>query len=229
LSVITGTLFCYSEFCAGAGQLHVFCPQASELLDQLLTNGRVRRLLSSPLPSPPPLHHGARRLSRSESDLLCFRANEFSAMDSPGQHCRFLRHKGVLERSHSSSRTSATSDDYVQATGGKVRTLKGASLPYSVCRPNWGYHGSCVCSCFSCSISKITQLILTKFSIGELTLSLSEFSCASKWYKVLNYVECKILRWIRNHIGQGGKVINFQRLGCILDRILIFCYNTHTK
>ncbi|PNF35429.1 hypothetical protein B7P43_G01755 [Cryptotermes secundus] len=109
-----------SEFCAGAGQLHVFCPQASELLDQLLTNGRVRRLMSSPLPSPPPLRHGARRLSRSESDLRCFRADEFSALGSPGQPCHFLRHKGVLERSHSSSRASATSDDYVQAIGGKV-------------------------------------------------------------------------------------------------------------
>ncbi|XP_021933250.1 uncharacterized protein LOC110836411 [Zootermopsis nevadensis] len=105
-----------SEFPAGAGQIHVFCPRAAELLDRLLTSGRVRRLLSSPLPSPPPLRRGARRLSRSESDLHCFASGECS----PKQKHHFLRHKGVLERSHSSSRTSATSDEYVQAIGGKV-------------------------------------------------------------------------------------------------------------
>jgi hypothetical protein len=107
-----------SEFCAGAGQLHVFCPRAPELLHRLLTSGRVRRLLASPLPSPPPLRSGARRLSRSESDLHCFVSSDCS----PQQYRHFLRRKGVLERSHSSSRTSATSDDYVQAIGGKVRT-----------------------------------------------------------------------------------------------------------
>jgi hypothetical protein len=111
---------CCSEFCAGAGQLHVFCPQAPELLDRLLSIGRVQRLLSSPLPSPPPLHRGARRLSRSEGDLYCFTGKENKALGSPRQHHNFLRHKAVLERSHSSSRTSATSDDYVQAIGGKV-------------------------------------------------------------------------------------------------------------
>ena len=41
-------------------------------------------------------------------------------LGSPRQHHNFMRHKGVLERSHSSSRTSANSDDYVQAIGGKV-------------------------------------------------------------------------------------------------------------
>ncbi|PSN36925.1 hypothetical protein C0J52_13899 [Blattella germanica] len=107
-----------SEFCAGAGQIHLFSTHAPELLDRLLSTGRVRRLLSSPLPSPPPLRRGARRLSRSESDLHCFTSSE---PNSPRQHRHhFLRHKGVLERSHSSSRTSATSDDYVQAIGGKV-------------------------------------------------------------------------------------------------------------
>lgn len=98
----------------------MFCPQAPELLDRLLTSVRVQRLLSSPLPSPPPLHRGARRLSRSESDLYCFTGKENNALGSPRQHHNFLRHKAVLERSHSSSRTSVTSDDYVQAIGGKV-------------------------------------------------------------------------------------------------------------
>jgi hypothetical protein len=169
---MSNLLFRYSEFCAGAGQLHVFCPQASVLLDQLLTNGRVRRLLSSPLPSPPPLRHGARRLSRSESDLHCFRANEFSALGSPGQHCHFLRCKGVLERSHSSSRTSATSDDYVQTIGGKVRTWLEV------------VHTS-VSTCF---ISKTTEQILMKFDIGESTLRISEFYFVSYWYNILNYL-----------------------------------------
>lgn len=161
-------LFCYSEFCAGAGQLHVFCPQASELLDQLLTNGRVRRLLSSPLPSPPPLRHGARRLSRSESDLHCFRANEFSALGSPGQHCHFLRRKGVLERSHSSSRASATSDDYVQAIGGKVRTLHGGRFTMLSVQPEmrtwWEVVRTSVSACFIC---KTIEQILMKFGIDE--------------------------------------------------------------
>jgi hypothetical protein len=98
----------------------VFCPQASELLDRLLASSRVQRLLSSPLPSPPPLHRGTRRLSRSESDLFCFIGKESKVVGSPRQHHSFLRQKAMLERSHSSSRTSATSDDYVQAIGGKV-------------------------------------------------------------------------------------------------------------
>ena len=98
----------------------MFCPQAPELLDRLLASGRVQRLLSSPLPSPPPLHRGARRLSRSESDLYCFTGRENKALGSPRQQHNFLRHKAVLERSHSSLRTSANSDDYVQAIGGKV-------------------------------------------------------------------------------------------------------------
>ena len=146
---ISNLLFCYSEFCAGAGQLHVFCPQASELLDQLLTNGRVRRLMSSPLPTPPPLRHGPRRLTRSESDLRCFRADEFSALGSPGQPCHFLRHKGVLERSHSSSRASATSDDYVQAIGGKVRTFHGGRFTMLCAAWNEDKMGGCTYFCLN--------------------------------------------------------------------------------
>ena len=103
----------------------MFCPQAPELLDRLLASVRVQRLLSSPLPSPPPLHRGARRLSRSEGDLYCVTGKENIALGSPRQHHNFLRHKAVLERSHSSSRTSATSDDYVQAIGGKVTMVLG--------------------------------------------------------------------------------------------------------
>lgn len=106
-----------SEFCAGAGQIHLFSTRASQLLDCLIANSRVRRLLSSPLPSPPPLRRGARRLSRSESDLHCFSNGE---LGSPRQRHHFLRKKAVLERSQSSSRTSATSDEYVQPIGSKV-------------------------------------------------------------------------------------------------------------
>lgn len=113
----------------------MFCLQAPALLDRLLASGRVQRLLSSPLPSPPPLQRGARRLSRSESDLYCFTGKE-KALGSPRQHHNFMRHKAVLERSHSSSRTSATSDDYVQAMGGKVRMVsdlwRRAALPCNV-------------------------------------------------------------------------------------------------
>ena len=131
----TSPAFCRSEFCASAGQLHVFCLQAPALLDRLLASGRVQRLLSSPLPSPPPLQRGARRLSRSESDLYCFTGKE-KALGSPRQHHNFMRHKAVLERSQSSSRTSATSDDYVQAIGGKVRMVsdlwRRAALPCNV-------------------------------------------------------------------------------------------------
>jgi len=130
-----------SDFCAGAGQLHVFCPQAPELLDRLLASVRLQRLLSSPLPSPPPLHRGARRLSRSESDLYCVTGKDNNALGGPWQHHNFLRHKAVLERSHSSSRTSATSDDYVQAIGGKVTMVldlwwsAGSTVPKAVSGP----------------------------------------------------------------------------------------------
>ncbi|XP_069700355.1 uncharacterized protein [Periplaneta americana] len=104
------------DYCAGAGQLHLFSLRAPELLDKLLTSGRVRRLLSSPLPSPPPLRRWARRLSRSESDLHCFSNREYnSGSGSPRQHQHFMRHNGILEKSHSGS-----SDDYVQIVGDKV-------------------------------------------------------------------------------------------------------------
>ncbi|KAJ9577296.1 hypothetical protein L9F63_006135 [Diploptera punctata] len=106
-----------SDFCAGAGQIHLFSTEAPQLLNSLIANSRVQHLLSSPLPSPPPLKPSARRLSRSESDLHCFSSND---LGSPRQRHHFLRKKAMLERSHSSSRTSATSDDYVQTIGGKV-------------------------------------------------------------------------------------------------------------
>nr|CAD7440854.1 unnamed protein product [Timema bartmani] len=114
-----------SEFCAGPGQILLFCEQAPQLLHCLLSRGRLHRLVTSPIPSPPVMAlRGGRRLSRSENDLRCTWEDV-----TPRRHLRPLG----LVRSHSGSRdsgvrTSTASDDSNTLKGKVVCGLISAGL-----------------------------------------------------------------------------------------------------